>query len=223
MLMKKFSIINLQILIIVITFAHSKLQKSTGMDIVNRLKFFMDSLQIGNSQFADNCRIPRPTLSQMLNGRNKKVSDEIIAKIHSAYPQLSVLWLMFGEGNMLTDANMQSSGSQTGHNIDSSSMQNVADEPFTKSMGQQSMFMGLDAENSATPRKGIENQKTVSDGVNSKGESSKNADLTDISSRLSLSLDADQIAAFNANSPKKIANIVVFYTDNSFQSFTPQE
>ena len=68
------------------------------MDLVNRLKFFLEKNNIAISQFADTCGIPRPTLSQILNGRNKKISDELISKIHAAYPALSVLWLMFGEG-----------------------------------------------------------------------------------------------------------------------------
>lgn len=72
------------------------------MDIVSRLKTFIDYLGIPVTQFADNCGIPRPTLSQLLNGRNKTVRDELIAKIHAAYPQLSVMWLMFGEGDILT-------------------------------------------------------------------------------------------------------------------------
>ena len=38
----------------------------------------MEHEQLTNSQFADKCRIPRPTLSQILNGRNKKISEEII-------------------------------------------------------------------------------------------------------------------------------------------------
>ena len=72
------------------------------MDIVTRLKMFLDQTGISNSQFADTCEIPRPTLSQLLNGRNKKVSDEVIGKIHRAYPTLNVMWLMFGDGEMLT-------------------------------------------------------------------------------------------------------------------------
>ena len=67
------------------------------MDIASRIKFFMNSIGVGSSLFADTCQIPRPTLSQILNGRNKKISDELIGKIHDAYPQLSVLWLMFGD------------------------------------------------------------------------------------------------------------------------------
>ncbi len=71
------------------------------MDIISRLKQFLGDTGISNSQFADTCVIPRPTLSQLLNGRNKKVSDEVIAKIHRAYPSLNIMWLLFGDGEML--------------------------------------------------------------------------------------------------------------------------
>ena len=72
----------------------------------------MDNQQIAISQFADNCQIPRPTMSQILNGRNKKISDELISKIHAAYPELSILWLMFGEGEMKQDSNIKFSSGQ---------------------------------------------------------------------------------------------------------------
>ncbi len=183
----------------------------------------MDSLQIGNSQFADNCRIPRPTLSQMLNGRNKKVSDEIIAKIHSAYPQLSVLWLMFGEGNMLTDANSQISGSQASYKSAQYSTQDAEGEIFTQGMEHPNLFKGANAEKAAPSYKVPETLKSMPESGISRVETTKEADLADSGPRLPFSLDANQIANFNANSPKKIANIVVFYTDNSFQSFIPQE
>jgi len=69
-----------------------------------RLKLFMQSKDISITQFADQCGIPRPTLSQLLNGRNKKLSDLIVKLIHGRFPELSVLWLMFGEGEMLVPA-----------------------------------------------------------------------------------------------------------------------
>lgn len=83
------------------------------MDLVNRLKFFMENRDITISQFADTCMIPRPTMSQILNGRNKKISDELISKIHVAFPELSVLWLMFGEGDMLISKKIEISEPQT--------------------------------------------------------------------------------------------------------------
>lgn len=82
------------------------------MDLVSRLKQYLDSRQVSVTQFADECGIPRPTASQLLAGRNKKVSDEIIGKIHQCYPDLNVIWLMFGEGNMVTGENIGFSGPQ---------------------------------------------------------------------------------------------------------------
>lgn len=73
-----------------------------------RLKLFMEYMQITNSQFADSCGIPRPTLSQLLSGRNKKISDVLVKQIHDRYPQLSVLWLMFGEGEMINPTELDS-------------------------------------------------------------------------------------------------------------------
>ena len=73
------------------------------MDIVSRIKTFLSVNGIANSIFADKCDIPRPTLSQLLNGRNKKVSNEVLDKIHIAYPEMSMMWLMFGEGEMFTE------------------------------------------------------------------------------------------------------------------------
>lgn len=82
------------------------------MDLVSRLKQYLDSRQISITQFADECGIPRPTGSQLLAGRNKKVSDEIISKIHAAYPDLNIVWLMFGEGYMVTGTNIEISEPQ---------------------------------------------------------------------------------------------------------------
>lgn len=72
--------------------------------VATRLKHFMDFKEISITQFADTCGIPRPTLSQLLSGRNKKLSDVIVKLIHERFPELSVLWLMFGEGEMLVPA-----------------------------------------------------------------------------------------------------------------------
>lgn len=66
-----------------------------------RLKHFLDSLNLSSSQFADKCGIPRPSVSQILTGRNKKISNIFINKVHEIFPELSINWLLFGEGDML--------------------------------------------------------------------------------------------------------------------------
>lgn len=77
------------------------------MDILSRLIKFRDYTEMSNSQFADHARIPRPTLSQFLNGRNKRLSDELATKLHEAFPNLNMMWLLFGEGSMLVDSNIE--------------------------------------------------------------------------------------------------------------------
>lgn len=72
------------------------------MDIIARLKRFIDSQAYSVSQTADMAGIPRPSLSQILSGRNKKVSNELIQKLHTAFPQLNIMWLIFGDGEMLS-------------------------------------------------------------------------------------------------------------------------
>lgn len=70
------------------------------MSLLDRLKIYMEHLQFTVSQFADAAAIPRPTLSQILSGRNKKISNEVLEKLHKAYPDLNISWLLFGDGQM---------------------------------------------------------------------------------------------------------------------------
>lgn len=91
----------------------------------------MDRSGLSSSQFADTAGIPRPTLSQILSGRNKKISNELITKLHVAFPQLNVLWLMFGDGDMLTDNSVQFSGRQNTPGLFDSDMQETTEQPVS--------------------------------------------------------------------------------------------
>ncbi len=169
----------------------------------------MNSLNMTSSQFADLCRIPRPSLSQLLNGRNKKVSDEIVTKIHDAFPQLSILWLMFGEGDMESNSNIRFSEAQN------------------------SGFSGLQREQTN------DNQSTI-DIITGRNNnitfSSENfeKDSADLFSTnppaTTSSISGGQQSPtppqsgsikLNTSANKRITNIVVFYDDNSFESFNP--
>lgn len=67
----------------------------------DRLNQFIEYKNITSSQFADAAGVPRPTLSQLLTGRSKSINDLMLSKIHAAFPELNVSWLLFGEGVML--------------------------------------------------------------------------------------------------------------------------
>lgn len=178
------------------------------MDIVARLKFFMDSLEIPSSQFADSCRIPRPTLSQLLNGRNKKISDEIITKIHEAYPELSIVWLMFGEGDMRVPTNIRFSEPQKQdyHPIESPQSQlNQANNE----MRPQNNFVGISSQSrNSTPYDLF--------------QPSENHSLPPKSNNIDSEPSVERVLnSIQNEKTKKITTILVFYDDNSFESFTP--
>ena len=249
------------------------------MDLVNRLRHYMETSLLTISQFADRCGIPRPTMSQLMNGRNKRISDEIINKIHSAYPDLSVLWLMFGEGDMLTGENIKISepqkssiqsvtqpqhtdfkqdNPQATHNnpfiqndqsggdtletllfdeqkeIISTSQTPLIDDPVHK----DNILFETTPKPTPTSTSSPVNSSIRNDFGVSPAATPRNANVTsnDITRTLSGQVSG-QISGqtqsresrpnegksiqISADAHKKITNIVVFYSDNSFQSFLP--
>ena len=176
------------------------------MDIISRLKRFLEQNGISNSQFADTCEIPRPTLSQLLNGRNKKVSDEVISKIHAAYPALNIMWLMFGDGEMFDSRAANLPGN--------SDAQNLSKTPQTGNL-----FMGgITANNSSSnPSR---QPSTISFDDDKSGRSNGGA--------MALSNALQSIARSNGSSPtsstqgRRIVNIMIFYDDNSFEQIVPR-
>lgn len=185
------------------------------MDIVSRLKKFIAHLNIPVTQFADSCGIPRPTLSQLLNGRNKKVSDELISKIHEVYPSLSVLWLMFGEGDMLHAENIKISEPETGSIFDFSADEQSVNEANTTS---------INFNNNANEMTSEKFPQTKTEGEREKSQISE-VEINTTTSRSELGQKSDNhtTISFNANQQKRIVNIIVYYNDNSFESFVPNQ
>ena len=177
------------------------------MDIVSRLKLFMTALKIANSQFADTCGIPRPTISQILNGRNKKISDELISKIHDAYPALSMLWLMFGEGEMLLDSNIKISEPKKGDNIDFASEQSVVSESI---MGE----LDFDAPIADSEPNKFSMPKSVAKSSKIEYHEPEQVVITK-------PIEQSNVAPQHG-SGKRVIEIRVFYNDNSYETFVPQ-
>lgn len=194
-----------------LTFAKSKSSICKQMDIVNRIKQFMNAGGISSTQFADACGIPRPTLSQILSGRNKKISDEVISKIHDAYPSLSVLWLLFGEGSMTMGGNTPLSEAQNGakKQFSASEMSDIEGHIFGDMPSQSSLFPESD------------NVTMVFDDEPGDNEAADSRALE--SSTLETSVEGSTpVVQIPADGSKTIVNIMVLYSDNSFQSFVPR-
>ena len=164
-------------------------------NVAIRLKGFIDEMGLTNSQFADRCGIPRPSLSQLLTGRNKKISDVLVGQIHQAFPELSVLWLLFGEGNMFAPV---------------STIEDSADD-----------FPNLFSEVEKYPIRGTDvnkysNLNGLKDGQNG-GLSRVNSGNDDVYKNAELQREIEKMR----KNPRKVVQITVYYDDSTFETFYP--
>ena len=176
-------------------------------NVAIRLKGFIQSQGLTNSQFADTCGIPRPSLSQLLSGRNKKISDVIVGQIHQAYPELSVLWLLFGEGDMLRNDNPKTAASPD-------------QTPQIGQSGSQTLNLFCETEMNPMDESGAEeysNHKPLNMGHN-EGKPSKTQRVNEDLKSVEL---MRQIEKMKRN-PRKVTQITVYYDDSTFETFYPK-
>lgn len=242
------------------------------MDVVSRLKYFMDSSGLTISQFADTCNIPRPTMSQLISGRNKRISNEIFDKIHNGFPNLSILWLMFGEGQMLVNENIEisepqnaildidlvaersddervgslqsslfasSESFQSGNEDEHPSKNAGSGTNFAEEVGKafisdkaeqprQAVYFSEDVPSKANTDDVVPSSNPYSEIPSQTPPPHSNQQFQQSGQQSSFRSPNHETAHVEAHrvsiapdSHKKITNIVVFYSDNSFQSFLP--
>lgn len=63
----------------------------------NRLKEFLAYLKIGQGKFETNCSISNGTVNNIKDG----ISTPNLERIVTTYPELNVIWLLTGRGEML--------------------------------------------------------------------------------------------------------------------------
>lgn len=66
----------------------------------NRIALVLKAKNISPSTLADDLGVQRSGISHILNGRNKP-SLEFIQKLIKLYPDISIQWILFGEGQMM--------------------------------------------------------------------------------------------------------------------------
>lgn len=178
------------------------------MNFVSRINEFLKLKQISSSQFADTCGIPRPSVSQLLNGRNKKISDDIIRKIHATYPTLNVMWLMFGEGEMLVDSNIEISTPQNQQTIEFSEAESADSEDIIPSLDFTEDINEFVPKNSEAEIK--------------QNNQAQPSPLMDFLSTLRHEQSAPRTRiASNSGFAKSIVNIIVVYDDDTCDLLSP--
>lgn len=181
-----------------------------------RLKLFMDSTGLNNSQFADKLGVPRPSLSQIITGRNKKVSDLLLTQVHNAFPNLNMLWLMFGEGEMLTSANAGVAEGIISENVDST-------EESGYFVFENNEFpdntTGDEKANFPTVTQAVGKNRQEIGGISPK-LTLLTADIERLSDDITKKINRE-ISDKIEKKPRRVVKITVFYDDNSYECFIP--
>jgi transcriptional regulator with XRE-family HTH domain len=73
--------------------------------MVTRIRQLLEYKQLTPTQFADLIGVGRPVMSHILSERNKP-SLEVVQRMISAFPDISLPWLLSGTGEMLDTAAM---------------------------------------------------------------------------------------------------------------------
>lgn len=171
--------------------------------IIQRLKQFIASTGLSPTQFADKAMIPRPSLSQMLHGRNKSINNQILSKLDEAFPELDIVWLLFGRGSMRNDSNFEISEPQNAPSQPHSAPQDASNQPF-------STVADVIHRCIETPSSGNSGTENKPDPV----------------WRASVICDSPKSDVHKQSSDavgKKITSIIVLYSDNSFETFNPAD
>lgn len=176
-------------------------------NIAFRLKFLIENLGISSSQFADKCDIARPTLSQLLTGRNKKISNLIVEQIHAAYPALSILWLLFGEGDMWMNASESKPADVT---------------ELSEMKSEDSVRQENPRENREFPSSGHDAEAQAKEnGVKSCQNTSNNSNFEQVDNILKTGGISHKIENLREK-PRKVVQVTIYYDDSTFQTFYPK-
>lgn len=196
------------------------MEDNSKSPIIDRLCKFIAFSGLTNSQFADRTGIPRPSLSQMLHGRNKSMNNQVLEKLNDTFPELNVLWLLFGQGDMLTVSNIEFSERQkqsedklsTQQYIDLDEFDTAPSPVLPFSANEQSGAYQASAVN--TPH----NPDTISKkSTSNASDSASQNDSSDVANIINRTIASRDISS------KKIASIIVLYSDNSFETFMPSK
>lgn len=173
--------------------------------IAYRLKDFIASTGLTDSEFADKANISRSTLSLFLSGKNKKINDVLLTSIHRAFPELSISWLLFDDGEKMISH-------QKFPNEDKKSDPAASTSAFPdNNVVESEKFMDYG-------KNIFENDKEIE--LKSPSYETLLAEIENLKYILRASVSLMQ-KKFEGEENKKIAQITVYYADNTFEIFVP--
>ncbi len=159
--------------------------------MIERIKKIMESENMTPARFADSLQIGRAVISHILNGRNNPSLD-VITRILSQMPNIDSQWLLTGSGSMYK------------------SVQNNINEEIKKESNLPNLFSQLsqESENPIYQPQDTDNLKYRKENI---VESPQKEVQETINERI----------IYREAPSKKVKQIIIYYTDNTFEVLTP--
>lgn len=155
----------------------------------DRIRLIMENEHLTPSEFADKLGIGRAVMSHILNGRNNP-SLEVVSRILSTIKNIDPEWLINNEGEMFK----------------STSENNTSSTLFPENKNPRIVAHDLFAQNSPYPeQRTVENEYRKENIVDEPLRSNEQSVL--------------QQVAYQKLPEKKISKIIIYYNDNTFETF----
>lgn len=189
----------------------------------DRILLVLKAKNITPAQFADELGVQRSGISHILNGRNKPSLD-FIQKVLKRYSDISINWLMFGDGPMFN-----ANGNDLNKFEKPLSIQSIdpksekVEKQSNKSTLQPSLIDLFDSDE--------EIEKDNESGINESEFDTFPDDMpinsykrgeSEVEKHLSKKTLKDNAFTAKGTINKKIIRIVIFYDDKSFSDYTPE-
>lgn len=160
--------------------------------MVSRLQDVLDYSQLSPTEFAEKIEIQRSTISHILNGRNKPSLD-FLMKVKDKFPEISWDWLILGKGKM-TDF-PASEESKTAPTPAKAAMKSFA----PSSVSNEENYSGKSSAAIATPALSMP---------------------AAVSETTAAQYGPHPLPTM-AENKKTVSRVMLFFTDGTFETFTP--
>ncbi|WP_078063013.1 helix-turn-helix domain-containing protein [Solirubrum puertoriconensis] len=193
--------------------------------MVDRIRQLIQERQLTSTQFADVIGVARPIVSHILSGRNKP-SLEVVQKIIAAFPDISMPWLLTGQGLMTAES--PANAAQPPSAASSSARVAAAPKRAPKSPTQPNS-LEPPVKPSTVPEPAFEDPREPSladapertagppiDTQRSKTDAAASSNKLNADDAL-----VQAVAQSAATQPKTIRRVLIFYSDGTFTDYTP--
>ena len=170
----------------------------------DRIRQVMEWAKLSQQDFAARLEVSPASLSSIFTGRTNPTSNHVNA-IHRVFPEISVNWLMFGEGEMLVGGAGEQAGASAGATAAPASEEGTAAAAAHVPMNG-TLFSVADLEGSA--------ERTVAPVYGNQRTAGYNQ------SRHQAGRERENFK-YIERPVRKIKEIRVFFDDGTYESFSP--